>query len=98
MGKTYSVLDAAELVAQLPSESRVLRAIEPSMEWDIDSYLLASIEYSLRVLIWMQTKDAQKGVNRPKMVPTPAKRADLRRKVEQTDIERIRRALGIEEV
>ena len=97
MGHGYSVAHAAILAAQLPEGARSLGAIDPVLSWSTDRYLLASIEYSLRALLWTKTKDAAKGRNRPKMVPTPSQRERLRKKVEGTDIERIRKALGIGE-
>ncbi len=97
MGRAYSVAHAAILAAQLPEGARSLGVIDPVLSWSVDRYLLASVEYSLRALLWSRTKDAEKGRNKPKMVPTPSQREALRRKVEKTDIERIRKALGIEE-
>lgn len=97
MGNAYSVAHAAILAAQLPEGARSLGVIDPVLSWTTDRYLLASIEYSLRALLWTKTKDAEKGRNKPKMVPTPSQRERLRKKVEGTDIERLRTALGIQE-
>lgn len=97
MGHGYSVAHAAVLAAQLPEGARSLGTVDPVLSWSTERYLMASIEYSLRALLWSKTKDAEHGRNKPKMVPTPSQREALRKKVESTDIERIRKALGIEE-
>ena len=96
MGSAYSVAHAAILATQLPEGARSLGIVDPALSWSTERYLLASIEYSLRALLWTKTKDAEKGRNRPQMVPTPSQREALRKKVESTDIERIRKTLGIE--
>jgi hypothetical protein len=46
-------------------------ALEPALEWNKQDYLLAEAVNMLRVLVWAQTKDGQKGRNRPKMVEIP---------------------------
>ena len=97
MGRAYSVAHAAILAAQLPEVARSLGVIDPALSWSTDRYLMASIEHSLRLLVWSKTEDARKGRNSPKMVPTPSQREALRKKVAKTDIERIRNALGIKE-
>jgi hypothetical protein len=46
---------------QLPTKSRLFRALEPSNNWDWQEMLLNKATYLLEVLAWQQTKDAQKG-------------------------------------
>lgn len=91
-------LRAAALCAQLPPASRVARAEEPANEWDQTDYLLHSIEYSLRVLVWQNSEDGRKGRRRPKPIPTPAETASVRKRLEKTDIAAINAALGYGEV
>jgi len=52
-----------------------MRAVEPAHEWGTQDYLLAETVNMLRLLVWMRTKDGQKGRNRPKMVESPRPRS-----------------------
>lgn len=72
MGVDYSFSHAACLVSQLPSSSRISRTIYPENDWSDETHFLAAIEYDLRVLIWQNTKDGQKGRNKPKPNKTPS--------------------------
>lgn len=81
MGADYSPAHAAALLAQLPLESRIMRAENADLEWDEATYFLAQIEYDLRVLIWQKTKDAQHGRNKPELPKLPR---DIRREQERT--------------
>lgn len=78
MGVEYSHAHAACLCAQLPAGARVWRGT--AAEWDTQTYLLAKVEHSLRVLAWQQTEDAQKRRNYPKPIDTPATREEFERK------------------
>jgi len=64
----YTLLHAADLAANLPLESRCMRALEPTLEWSMQDRLLAESVNMLRLLVWAQSKDGHKGRNRPKMV------------------------------
>lgn len=86
---------AAALAAQLPDGGRLKRAIAPADAWSPSDYMLHSIEYSLRVLIWMQSKDAERGRNRPKPLPTPADEERIASKLRATDVDYINERLGI---
>ena len=93
MGCGYSPEHAAALLVQLPRESRVLRAERPELEWGYTEALLASIEYSLRVLCWRQTKDGERGRRPPKPVQAPwADSAE--KKIRRTDIAFVNSVLG----
>jgi hypothetical protein len=48
-----------------------MRAVEPALEWCRQDYLMAEAVNMLRLLVWAQSKDGQKGRNRPKMVEPP---------------------------
>lgn len=93
MGEEYTHAHAAALLSQLPRESRLLRAERPELEWGYTEALLASIEYSLRVLCWRQTKDGQRGRKPPKPVAAPGSygAAD---KIRRTDLAFVNRVLG----
>jgi hypothetical protein len=82
MGVDYSIAHAACLVAQLPPGARIWRGTPD--EWGADTYLLAQMEHTLRVLAWQQTEDAAKRRNYPKPIETPASRAQLERKVQRS--------------
>ena len=52
MGTDYTVHHAAVLAAQLPRESRCLRAVDADLAWSDETALLASIQYLLRCIVW----------------------------------------------
>lgn len=47
-------------------------ALDPSNAWTRAEWMLRSIEYSARWLVWAQTKDGQKNRRRPQPIPSPA--------------------------
>ena len=71
----YHVLDAdalpprlfATLALGLPDESRFKRALSGSRAGGRDLLLAAAVD-RLSTLVWFQTKDGQKGRNRPKSI------------------------------
>ena len=96
MGEVFTYAHAASLMKMLPASSRVAKALNPENEWDDATYLLSAIEYDLRVLIWQNTKDGQKGKNKPKPNTTPHDLAEKRRRAEGFDKEFIDKILGKE--
>ena len=68
MGSAYTVDHAACLAAQLPSDSRTVRRIDPGRSWGWCEHLLANIEYWTHALVWAKTKDARNGTNKPKRI------------------------------
>ena len=95
MGTEYSVAHAATLAAHLPQESACVRVASPEAAWDDATYLLAAIEYDLRVLAWQNSRDGAKGRNKPRPVQTPADVARVRDKLDGTDLAEVAAALGI---
>lgn len=61
--------------------SPLAAALDPSAAWPTSSYLLSSIEYSLRWLCWAETEDGSKGRNRPTPLATPATTSQEKRAV-----------------
>ncbi len=82
---THGVERLSTLCAQLPRESRLMRATSPALEWSDETYLLARCEYLLRCIQWMLSEDGAKGTNRPQPMPTPAQVAEDTRAAEATD-------------
>lgn len=62
---------AAILCAQLPSDSRVNKAMNPSFEWSIEANLLRLIEYELHLLLWGMSDSKTRG-EAPRPIPTPS--------------------------
>lgn len=89
-----SVRRAAALCAQLPAEARVRRAEDPTYRWGEAEYLLAAIEYDLRVIAWQLSGDGR--ASRPAPMRTPADEARYAR-MRRADPERIARELGVPE-
>jgi len=63
----YSPVLVGTLVFGLPDESRIKRRITKS-NLTVNQILLAKIADELAFQSWAQTKDAQKGKNRPKSI------------------------------
>jgi hypothetical protein len=59
----------SRLLFQLPTESRVLRLLNPTNNWGWNEALLNKATFLLEILVWQQTKDGQKKkpTNKPKM-------------------------------
>lgn len=70
--ETYHIYDyksmppkqAAILAVGLPQDSRIKREISGQKQ-TTDILLLAAIADALNTLVWFQTKDGQRGINRP---------------------------------
>lgn len=94
MGRDYTHAHAAVLLSQLPRESRVSRYIDHDAAWSEDTVLLASIDYSLRLLLWSKTKDAKHDRNRPEPAKTPSERKAARERGAHVDLDLVRSVLG----
>ncbi len=74
LGRSLPVSEAADLAACLPAGSRCAAPEGQAWGWDDTRWLLARIEYGLRVLAWHNTEDGRKGRNPPRMVaPGPGR-------------------------
>lgn len=62
---------AAILCAQLPEDSRLNKALNPSHEWSIEANLLRLIEYEMHLMLWGMSDSKRRG-DPPKPIPTPA--------------------------
>ena len=96
LGVAYTMHHAAALARCLPRDSATWRAERPELEWGPAEYLLASIDYTLRILAWQNTENGHKGVNAPKRPMTPMDYARVARKAEETDMEWIAEQLGLD--
>ena len=92
--KAFGVAHAASLMAQLPPDSRLPHIYNPDASWSQDTYFLASIEYSLRVLVWAKTKDGQRGTNKPKPYPLPSEKAKKKSQIENSNKDYVKEILG----
>ena len=95
MGCDYSVAHAAACAANMPRDSACVRAVSPVAAWSDETYLLAQIEYDLRVLAWQNSKDGAKNRNKPKRMQTPADVERIKQKAENTDFRAIAEALNL---
>ena len=68
MGRDYTTLHAADLLAQLPEGARVWRSYDERAAWTAERTLLAAIVNDLNWLVWSKTKDGQRNRNRPKPI------------------------------
>lgn len=67
--------EAADMAVYLPPDSATWTAIVPQAGHSNEAELLRSIEYSLRILTWMKTKDGSKGRNAPEPISFPWEKA-----------------------
>lgn len=62
----------AALAANLPRQAMIWRKLDPRLEWDDQTYLLANIADSLNFLAWTKTKEAsRKGARWRGQLPRP---------------------------
>lgn len=73
MGRDFSTTHAADLLVELPGESRIKRVYGGDGTWDFDRLLASLAVDALNVLVWQRTKDGQKGRNRPKPITPQVK-------------------------
>lgn len=63
--------ELAAVIAFLPTDSAVSRALNPQWMWGVGEHLAAGMVDALRWLVWAKSDDARHGRNRPKPVPRP---------------------------
>lgn len=56
---------------QGPSTSAIRRALDKDAAWGLPEHLLAASIDQLRLLVWLNTKDALTGTNQPEPFPRP---------------------------
>lgn len=86
------VAEAASLLAQMPTDCRTFRAVNPDAAMTRADVMALVMEYELRVLIWQRTKDGAKGRNKPKMLPLPSEMVEHDHSAERAFVDA---ALGI---
>lgn len=71
--RALPVLRAASWCTAMLSqpESWAHRKINPDWQWTLDNQLHAAAVDELRVVVWQQTKDGQKGRKQPKPISRP---------------------------
>ena len=74
LGRDYSTIHAAALLAQLPEGARTWRAYNADAAWTSDRALMAAMVNDLNWLVWSQTKDARHGRNKPRQIGPSADR------------------------
>lgn len=108
--ETYQVTDwralplktAAVLASGLSGDSRIKKAISKAPAYDLSDILLAVIADGVKLLAWMQTRDGQKGRNRPASITSKMTEVEKPKEYKTFDtaeaFEAARaRALGIKE-
>ena len=69
--------DMAVIIRQAPQDSAIARSVEPEAStWGLSEQLLALIGDYLAWQVWAQSKDGEKGRNRPKPIPRPGVEPD----------------------
>lgn len=66
-----SVLDLADLTANLPPGCALFRATGGDVAWSSEVHMLAQVEHRLRTLAWLKTEDGSKGKNKPEPIRPP---------------------------
>ena len=80
---------AASLAAQLPADSRVLRAIKPELAWGSMEHLLIAIEHDLRVIQWMFADHKKHNLPYPEPIQFTTKPKDANSDVEIMDADEL---------
>lgn len=93
---------AAVLASGLSGDSRIKKAISKAPAYDLSDILLAVIADGVKLLAWMQTRDGQKGRNRPASITSKMTEVEKPKEYKTFDtaeaFEAARaRALGIKE-
>lgn len=94
-GSKYSVYHAACLVSCLPENSMTMTVIDPENHWGLLETLLVKIEYDLAISNWLNSKDGEKGTNRPKPIHTRKKQVRNADRVGSYDIDELKRRLAL---
>ena len=68
MGRDFSTLHAAALLAQMPEGSRTAMAYDPDAAWTSRMLLAASMANALNWLVWSRTEDGRRGRNMPRPI------------------------------
>lgn len=72
LGDGLRVRRAADLAANLPQDAAIWRRLDPRLEWDTSTMLLAQAVDSLDFLAWTRTRDSQrKGARWRGRLPRP---------------------------
>lgn len=74
MGERFSTLHAADLLVELPDDSRTMMRGSDGGAWTFDRTLAAMQLNALNTIAWLQSADGQKGRNRPRPVGPFAKK------------------------
>lgn len=73
------------LAWQLPADSRVMRAMNPSGAYDTATLLLRQIEYDVRSFNYGFSKDAEHKANKPEPITLPGEAIERQRAEERAD-------------
>lgn len=92
-GERYSIYHLASLVAFLPHDSNTYMAIEPESQFGLLEMLLVRIEHDLSIGNWLNSRDGEKGINRPKPLFSPRKKVSKQR--EALTVEELERRLAL---
>lgn len=87
------------LYSALPQGARCISKHAPAAEWNTTDYLLWTIEFDIRQLMWsMLDKKARAGNRPPKPLPTPSERAEKFEKAKRAEEnkQRINQILGMD--
>lgn len=80
---------AASLAAQLPADSRVLRAINPELAWGSLEHLLIAVEHDLRVIQWMFADHKKHTIPFPEPIQFNAQSKDANSDIEVMDADEL---------
>ena len=94
--RDYGALEAAALAANLPRESACMRALDRRCAWGDEAYMLWSIEYMLRLLLYSMSEDRRNGADRPEPLPNPISQIRYEAMAASADFQGVADALGID--
>lgn len=97
MGADYTVAHAAVLASQLPANARCAAKLNPNLSWTQERAALERLDYHVRYLMWMLSKDGAKGTNQPQPPETPSQVQMRTEQIQDTQKNRalVDRLLGV---
>lgn len=94
-GSGYSVYHAACLVSCLPNSSCTMVAVNEENQWGLLEMLLVKIEHDIAISNWLNSKDGEKGRNRPKPIYSHKKQVRNADRRGSYDVDELNRRLAL---
>lgn len=85
-GNGLTLTEMAAMAVWLPPGCAFWRSVGGPLAWSEETHLLNLVEFRLRVLYWVQTKDGGKGANQPELTKPPVFAGEVSADKARTDV------------